>query len=163
MWEAMRGGCLSCACPASTTTQLLFLPALKLPSCLGSTSLPARAQLLFLPGFSFSSFLDSTSLPVRAQSFFLPGPSHLFCLDSTSLPTRAQPLFLPGLTFSFCLSSLTLSALYPVRLCQAFAEGNVSLIKIIRISSLNLNPGAIKAYMSSPGHLGAALGWEILS
>lgn len=159
----MGGGCLSCTCPASTTAQRPFLPELRLPSCLGSTSLPARAQLLFLPGLSFSSCLDSASLPARAQPPFLPGLNLSSYQSSASLPARPQPLFLPELNFPSCLSSLTLPSLCPVRLCQAFAEGKVPLIKIIWMSSLNLNPGAIKAYMPSPGHLGAAVGWESLN
>lgn len=147
---------MSCACPAS----IYHL----------SASFPARAEAPFLPGLNLPFCQGSAFLPAWAQPPCLPGPSPSFCqgpapfLPGLNLfPTRAQPLFLQGLNFPSCLSSLTLPAIYPVRLCQAFAEGNVPLIKIIRLSSLNPNPGAIKAYVSSPGHLRAALGREILS
>lgn len=158
------------------------LPPLNVLSCQTWDSLPAWAQPLFLPGLSFSSCQGSAFLPAWTQPPCLPGPSPSFCQGPTTFSAWTQPLFLPELSLSSCQASASLPAraqllFLPKQfdfvcsipctslylLCQTFAEGNVPLIKIIRISSLNRNPGTIKAYMSSPGHLGAALGWEILN
>lgn len=148
-----------------------------------STSFPVRPEAPFLPGLSFSSCQGSASLPAWTQPLCLPGPSPSFCQGPTTFSAWTQPLFLPGFSLSSCQASASLPAraqllFLPKQfdfvcsipctslylLCQIkIFDKNIPLIKIIRISSLNLNPGTIKAYMSSPGHLGAALGWEILN